>query len=277
MHRVAFAAVEPDCRQIVVSRAADLDCRKIAASVAADLDCRQLAASVAAVFDGRQVAAFVAACLPDTDMAVLAVAAGVACCKDPAGTACVEDAGWGIEVADLACVAAVADTALAETKVAVEARAEKVAAAPAVESAAAAAAQAGQPEDKLPGLVAPGAPPDQLGQTACQAVKKPLVRVPEPAQGSLAEDPPARGVLPLQHPASRTGSHSSPGSSSTALPRRSALSRAQGESGHQGQTEGPMHLRRPPEPPCQAREEPSSSPNACLPTYAATIMLFCPG
>jgi hypothetical protein len=205
------------------------------------------------------------------DMVGLAVAAGVAC-KDPAGTAYIEDAGShievadlacvaavaagsGIEVADLACAAAVADTALAEMKLDVEEHAEKAAAGRAVDSAA--ADQAGQPEDKLPGQVAPGVSPAQLGQTANQAVKKPLVPVLEPAQGSLAEDPQVKGVSQQQQqPASRTGSHLSPGSSSTVSRHQSALSRARGVSGHQGQTEGQTNLqwlRPPPEPPCPAR------------------------
>jgi len=275
-HRVAFVAVELDCSQIVVSQAADFDCRKVVALVAADLalDCRQLEVSVAADLDldCKQLVA-VAVGLPDMDMVGLAVAAGVAC-KDPAGTTYVEDADSGIEVADLACVAAVAadsgievadlacaaavaETALAETKLDVEEHAETAAAGSAVDSAA--AAQAGQPEDKLPGQVAPGVSPAQLGQTANQAVKKPLVPVLEPAQGSLAEDPQVKGVSQQQQqqqPASRTGSHLSPGSSSTVSRHQSALSRARGVSGHQGQTEGQTNLqwlRPPPEPPCPAR------------------------
>jgi hypothetical protein len=271
-HHVAFVAVELDCSQIVVSRAADFDCRKIVALVAADLarDCKQLEVSVAADLDldCKQLAA-VAVGLSDMDTVGLAVAAGVAC-KDPAGMAYVDDAGSGIEeadlacaaavaagsgieVADLACAAAVADMALAETKLDVEEHAATAAAGPAVESAA--DAQAGQAEDKLPGQVAPGVLPAQLGQTASQAVK-PLVPVLEPAQWSLVEDPQVRGVLPPQQRASRTGSHSSPGSSSTVSRRQSALSRARGASGHQGQTEGRTHPQRPqppPEPPCPAR------------------------
>jgi len=272
-HRVAFVAVELDCSQIVVSRAADFDCRKVVALVAADLalDCRQLEVPVAADLDldCKQLEA-VAVGLSDMDMVGLAVAAGVAC-KDPAGTTYVEDADSGIEVADLACVAAVAadsgievadlacaaavaETALAETKLDVEEHAETAAAGSAVDSAA--AAQAGQPEDKLPGQVAPGVSPAQLGQTASQAVKKPLVPVLEPVQGSLVEDPQVKGVPQQQQPASRTGSHLSPGSSSTVSRHQSALSRARGVSGHQGQTEGQTNLqwlRPPPEPPCPAR------------------------
>jgi len=272
-HRVAFVAVELDCSQIVVSRAADFDCRKVVALVAADLalDCRQLEVPVAADLDldCKQLEA-VAVGLSDMDMVGLAVAAGVAC-KDPAGTTYVEDADSGIEVADLACVAAVAadsgievadlacaaavaETALAETKLDVEEHAETAAAGRAVDSAA--ADLAGQPEDKLPGQVAPGVSPAQLGQTASQAVKKPLMPVLEPVQGSLVEDPQVKGVPQQQQPASRTGSHLSPGSSSTVSRHQSALSRVRGASGHQGQTEGRTHLqwlRPPPEPPCPAR------------------------
>ena len=166
-----------DCRKVVASVAAelDLDCRKVAASVAAeldldcrqleaseaadsDLDCRQLEASVTAELDYRRFVASAAAGLPDMNMVEPAVAAEVAC-KDHADTACAEDARCGTDAADLACTPAVADMALAETKLGAE---QGHAAELAVECAA---AQAGQPEDKLPGQPEDtGALPGQLGR-----------------------------------------------------------------------------------------------------------------
>jgi hypothetical protein len=112
------------------------------------------------------------------------------------------------------------------------------------EPAVEAAAQSGQPEDKRTDQVAPGVKPAQLGQTAHLTAKRPLVALLEPEQGLLEEGLPARVVRLLLQPASRTASHLSQGSNSTALCHQSTLSRVQGALGHREQTEDPMNQKR---------------------------------
>lgn len=145
--------------------------------------------------------------------------------------------------AAVSVVAAAADTAsvvLEERKLDAEACAETEVAGTAAE----AAAQSEQSEDKLTDQVVPGARPAQHGQTARLDVKTPQVPVLEPEQGLLEEGPPAMGAHLEPQSASRTVSHLSQGSSSIALCHQSTLSRAQGELGHQEQTEVRMNQKR---------------------------------
>lgn len=214
------------------------------ASLAADLDL-QLVGLAAVGLDYREFVAFVDAGLPG--MNIVVPAAGVAY-MDHAGTAFGVDARSGTEEQVAAVTSAAgspyvlvaadddrAPVVLAEldTETAVAAQSvgaaaavldtETVVAVPSV--GAAAAAQLGRP-------------------TACQAAQKPQEQEPAQPQATGAQ------LRLRRQPACHTESRSSQDSSSRAWRRRLALSRAPGETGHQGRIAGPTNPRQPPHSPC---------------------------